>query len=191
MIVDKAGLLMEAAEADPAMVRFHRSLLPSGHETRRFQPPGHRAGQLSREPLGGGDLAMQLTQRIIGVACIAASLFFAKGAADVFLGPDLPVEVPWHESISVFAFFLVLTLLLGIPGVAAVLNLGRAHDGLLAPRTFRGIGFVFSFMAFAIGVPFHRRIPGHGTVILLVLVAVAVACFAAAILRSRAARTAA
>jgi hypothetical protein len=29
------------------------SVLPFGHETRRFQPPGHRGRQLSREPLGG------------------------------------------------------------------------------------------------------------------------------------------
>ena len=38
------------------MVRFHRSLLPFGHKTRRFQLPSHRAGQLSREPLGGTSL---------------------------------------------------------------------------------------------------------------------------------------
>jgi hypothetical protein len=134
---------------------------------------------------------MQLTQRIIGVACIAASLFFARGAADVFLGPDLPVEVPWHSSVLVFTFFLAMTLLLGIPGVAAVLNLGRTNDGLLTPRTFRGIGFIFSFIAFGVGVPVHNRIPGRGTVILLVLVSVAVACFAAAIFRARGLRTAA
>jgi hypothetical protein len=29
------------------------SVLPSGHEIKRFQRPGHQGRQLSREPLGG------------------------------------------------------------------------------------------------------------------------------------------
>jgi len=60
----------KAAEADPALLQFHRPLLPSGHETRRFEPPGHRAGQLSREPLGG----VPRTLRIL--------LFFSVGHSD-------------------------------------------------------------------------------------------------------------
>jgi hypothetical protein len=34
----------------------HISVLPFGHETKRFQLPGHLGRQLSREPLGGADV---------------------------------------------------------------------------------------------------------------------------------------
>jgi hypothetical protein len=37
---------------------LHVSVLPFGHDTKRFQLPGHLGRQLSREPLGGGSCAV-------------------------------------------------------------------------------------------------------------------------------------
>jgi protein-S-isoprenylcysteine O-methyltransferase Ste14 len=79
--IDKAGLLMEAAEADPATARFNRPLLPSGHEIKRFQLPGHLGRQLSREPIGGGKenhpvsaIAYQIILALVAGAALIRSI---------------------------------------------------------------------------------------------------------------------
>jgi len=44
------------------------SVLPFGHEIKRFQLPGHQGRQLSREPLGGAIGSVQsLDSDVIGI----------------------------------------------------------------------------------------------------------------------------
>jgi hypothetical protein len=72
------------------------SVLPSGHEIKRFQLPGHLGRQLSREPLGGIGSNMYELLRVglilIGLyLALSSVLGFVSSSADAFSSSrDLP-----------------------------------------------------------------------------------------------------
>jgi hypothetical protein len=82
-------------------VRFHRPLLPSGHETKRFQPPGHRAGQLSREPLdgraGGAPLATIIRELPLAPYAVASELSKLVAPPGRFWLTQRYQREPWLE----------------------------------------------------------------------------------------------
>jgi len=84
-------------------------VLPSGHEIKRFQPPGHLGRQLTREPLGGG---VHVSKILLGIAVgIAAAVLAAVAFETVFTGPELSVRVSAPTSAFVGEPFKVVLLL--------------------------------------------------------------------------------
>src|SRR5262245_9936782 len=126
---------------------------------------------------------MKLVQRILGAACVLAALFFAGIAVATVLAP-LPAKLPTWSRPLAFLVPCAPAFVIGRIGVIAMLALGRETDGLLAPRTFVGIGLAFLALSLLIGVPIYRRLPGYGgTIPLFVLLLVAVASIVTGTLR--------
>ena len=71
------------------------SVLPSGHETRRFQLPGHRGRQLSREPLGGREAVANLVNRVLWWALVVSLLVYIVVAhvSNVPPNPDAQIAL--------------------------------------------------------------------------------------------------
>jgi len=123
------------------MVRFHRSLLPFGHETRRFQRPGHRAKQLSREPLGGGEAGMDFdTSELKSAGDLKHPAVYFQGRVCLFYRPN------GFDCPHVFGGPLPGGLEVA-PGASlhSVLTISRADCDVLEESDFESVPLIFPF----------------------------------------------
>jgi tetratricopeptide (TPR) repeat protein len=98
-------------------------VLPFGHETKRFQLPGHLGRQLSREPLGGKAevaAAVSFLRRLKGLIELPRELARASQAVNAWGRQD------WHEIVSL----LEPHIHADSSTSSELLLLGIAHTGL-------------------------------------------------------------